>query len=91
MTISAGERGSSVAWLWQQYQDNSLNIAVICAAFLILSMARQAWVNGLIPRSSVAQRFALLALVCAFVAALWAAAVIEGWFRPSWPQTVALG
>jgi hypothetical protein len=89
MTISAGERGSSVAWLWQQYQDNSLNIAVVCAALLILSMARQAWVNGLIPRSSVARRFALLALVFAFVAALWAAAVIEGWFHPSWPQTVA--
>jgi hypothetical protein len=45
--------------------------------------------NGLIPRSSLVRRFALLALVCAFVAALWAAAVIEGWFRPSWPQTVA--
>ena len=80
-----------MAWLWQQYQDNSLNIAVICVAFLVLSMARQAWVNGLIPRNSVAQGFALLALVCAFVAALWAATVIEGWFRPSWPQTVALG
>jgi hypothetical protein len=79
-----------MAWLWQQYLDNSLNLAVICAALLILSMARQAWVNGLIPRrSSVAQRFALLALVCAFVAALWAAAVIGGWFHPSWPQTVA--
>lgn len=89
MTILQADGGPSVAWLWQQYQDNSLFIAVICAAFLILSMARQAWVNGLIPRSSVARRFALLALVCAFIAALWAAAVIEGWFRPSWPQTVA--
>jgi hypothetical protein len=35
-----------MAWLWQQYQDNSLNIAVICAAFLILSMARQAWLRA---------------------------------------------
>ena len=37
----SGLRGSSVAWLWQQYLDNSLNIAVVCATFLILSMARQ--------------------------------------------------
>ena len=87
----SGLRGSSVAWLWQQYLDNSLNIAVVCATFLILSMARQAWLNGLIPRSSVAQRFALLVLACAFTASLWAAAVIEGWIPPGWPQTLALG
>ena len=74
-----------MAWLWQQYLDNSLNIAVICAAFLILSMARQAWLRWRAPRISVAQRFAVLALACAFAAALWAASVIEGWFRPSWP------
>ena len=80
-----------MAWLWQQYLDNSLKIAAICAAFLILSMARQVWLSWLSSRISVGQRFAVLALACTFVAALWAAAVVEGWFRPSWPQSMTLG
>ena len=76
-----------MAWLWQQYQDNSLVIAMICAGFFFLSIARQAWLNWLTPRSSMAKLLGELALVCAFVAVLWAALVVQGWFRPSWPQS----
>ena len=80
-----------MAWLWQQYQENSLSIAVICGGLLILSLTRQAWLNWFTPRSSVARLLGELALVCAFVAVLWAALVVQGWFRPSWPHSVTLG
>src|SRR5262245_7571622 len=78
-------------WLLQQFQDYSLIIAVICGGFLILSMGRHAWLNWLIHRSSVAKLSSVLALICVFIAALWVSVVVQGWFRPSWPQSLTLG
>jgi hypothetical protein len=66
-----------MAWVWQQYQDISLGIAVVCGGFLILSLARQAWLNWLTPRSVVARLNGELALVLAFAIVLWVAVVGE--------------
>ena len=66
-----------MAWLWRQYQNVSLAIAVICAGFLFLSLIRQAWLTWLPPRSSAARLSGELALVCGFLAVVWVAVVGE--------------